>query len=207
MITSLRERRAAMNRPSGAGASALRILGQGRWRATCPVFGFVLVLIGCFGTANLIPKSVDFDPKQASRIHAGRGVRFRAVDGARVQAANVLVLPGEHHLRFDVRRGLKGLDEERLEGIYEVGTCRIIFDTKPEGHYEVLTRVFAEDRYQIIEDVPTADGSRQIVGLTVHVIDLDTGKDVRAAPEACELELDCHKIDRFSAKPGSECNF
>jgi len=71
----------------------------------------------------------------------------------------------------------------------------------------VLTRVFAEDRYQIVDDPKREDGAKQIVGLTVHVIDLDTGKEFRAPPEACELKLDCRQIDRHRAKAGSECTF
>ena len=176
-------------------------------RGAAVILAFILAFVGCVGTANLIPRGSDFDPGDVVRIHAGRGVRFRSVDGARVQAANVLVLPGEHNLRFDVRRRLKGLDAERLEGIYEVGSCRIVLEAAPARSYEVSTRVFAEDRYQVVEEVAREDGARQIVGLTVHVIDLDTGKGFRAAPDACELELDCRKIDRFRAKPGSECNF
>ena len=165
------------------------------------------LVFGCTTPLNLVPGDSTVASHERVRIDAGPGVSFRSLDGAPARASTILVAPGDRSLRFEVRRSLRRIDEDRLADIYRAGTCRIRLETKPGEHYEVTTRLVSEERYRIA-DRDTAGGSKQLrVGVTIHVRNLTKDTEVRVARGACDLRMDCRKIDRATVKPGPECSF
>jgi hypothetical protein len=163
--------------------------------------------LGCVGTANLIPRGADLAPGDEVRIDAGRGILFHSMDGHPVQAAAILALPGARSLRVKVRRKLRDLDGKPLEGVYQVGGCRIRMVAQAGQHYEVLARVFAEERTRLVTDAPAEDREQLMMGVTVHVLNVGSGSERRVPADACEFRVDCSKIDRFTSKAGRECTF
>jgi hypothetical protein len=165
------------------------------------------LVFGCTAPLNLVPGGSTVAPHEQVRIDAGSGVSFRTLDGAPARASTLLVAPGHRSLRFEVRRSLRKLDEQRLADIYRAGTCRIRLETNPGEHYEVTTRLVSYERYRVEGRETGGDAKQFRVGITIHVRNLTRDVEVRVPGDACNLRMDCRKIDRATLKPGPECSF
>lgn len=155
-------------------------------------------------------------------IRAGRGITFRTLAGAPVDSSRLVVDSGVQNLRFRVRRSLKGLKDERLSEVYAVGSCRIRFESVPGTHYEVVAEPFSSVRMvygdrdekgtarygsrTVRDDVPKGE-EKEMIGVAIKVLDRDTLAQFLAPPDACEIKLDCRKVDRARIRPGEECAF
>ena len=141
-------------------------------------------------------------------IGAGRGVTFRTLAGAPVDSGRLVVDSGIQNLRFRVRRSLKELKDERLSEVYAVGSCRIRFESIPGSHYEVVAEPFSSRRMVYGDAKSGSKGEeKEMIGVAIKVIDLDTASQFLAPPDACEIKLDCRKVDRARIRPGEECAY
>jgi hypothetical protein len=163
--------------------------------------------LGCTRPLNLVSADSVIAPIDRVRIDAGHGVSFRSLDGAPARASTILVAPGNRSLRFEVRRNLHRLDEHRLEDVYRAGICRIRLETEAGEHYEVITRLISGERMVIASLDDTGKSKQLRVGMTIHVRNLTRDIEIQVPRDACDLRMDCRKIDRATLKPGPECSF
>lgn len=175
-----------------------------RWRLSLVLL--IAGQIGCAEPQRFIPDDVPISASEEVRIVAGRGITFKTLDGAPVAAREIVVLPGEQSLRLDVRRSLKSLSDASLSDIYSVGSCRIRFESVAGSHYEVVARPFSTHDLKITEETGADGEERNLVGVTIHVVDEMRGSEYVAPPDACDLRLDCTKLNRSLSRPGSECD-
>ena len=163
------------------------------------------VALGCAsGAGPEAPKSEV--PADRAVIRAGRGILFRTLAGAPVDARRVVVEPGMQSLRLNVRRNLKELGNPRVHNIYSVGSCRIRLDAKAGSDYEVMAVPFESRRLQFDEGTGPDGEERDFVGVTVRVLDSTLGSEYLAPPDACLLKFDCSRVDRGTLRPGSVCS-
>ena len=170
----------------------------------------ILLIAGC-APASFLSPGFEKSGVAPARIDEGRGVRLRTVDGKQIRRRSILVEPGVHSLRFEVRRDLGSLDEERFQGIYQVGTCQTRVNAAAGRHYEVYTEIFFEDREKIYPNRPKGlkreTEVETMIGLVVHVRNVATGRTRRLSSETCVLHLDCKKVNPLYNRTGSECVF
>ena len=80
-------------------------------------------------------------------------------------------------------------------------------ETEAGEHYEVITRLISGERMVIASLDDTGESKQLRVGMTIHVRNLTRDIEIRVPRDACDLRMDCRKIDRATLKPGPECSF
>jgi len=174
------------------------------------ILAFFALLLGC-APGRHFSEAFEASGVLPARIDEGRGIRLLRVDGEEISRRSILVEPGRRQIRFEVRRALGSLDEERFQGIYQEGSCRIVLPAEAGKHYELYTDIFFEDREKIYPNrpkrLPRKTEMEKHVGFLVHVRDVETQRARTLGPESCELRLNCDKVNQLYSRTGSECHF
>lgn len=166
--------------------------------------------LGCAGGSmeaigNRLQPGPTSVPEGSALISAGEGVLMRTIDGGAVEKKETVASAGMRSIRVDVRRSLRDIKDDRLTNVYSVGSCRLRLSVQSGSRYRLEARPFTTRRLQFDEASGPQGEEREIIGVTVHVLDDVTGGEWVAPPDSCSLRLDCTRINRELLRAGDGC--